>query len=346
MNDFSQDTQKVLASIINFPRQCRQALQETVGLDLKPLAGIENIVVSGMGGSSFAADIVKNAFKDALKVPLEIINDYSLPAYAGPKTLVIASSYSGGTEEVLSCAAEALAKKAPVLALTTGGLLKEMVDKKQISGYVFNDSFNPSGQPRMATGYMLCGLVGILAKLQLLTIDLEKMNQALDWLEKQEIGPARELAGKLKDKFAILVTSGFLQGAIHGFANQLNETAKANSSFHFIPEMDHHRLEGLVNPSNFPQLGLFVFYNSPLFSEAIKLRFELTKEVVYKNKFQYEEFTASGPDKLSQLLQVIQFNLYVSFYLSQIYQVNPIKIPWVDYFKQELKKRQTAHGKI
>ena len=339
------DVLKVLESTNKFSSQCIQALSETQKLDILVPSSIKNVIVAGMGGSGFSADIIKTCFCDKLRLPLEIVNDYSLPGYVSKDTLLISSSYSGNTEETIEAVTEALGKQATVLALTTGGKLKDMVMNKQINGYVFEAGANPAGQPRMATGYMLSGLYGLLVKANILPDEFEiflakasklSENNQFDTSVDLVNNPAKKLAEDLYGKFVILATSGFLQGAIHGFANSLNETAKTNSSFHFIPELDHHRLEGLQYPADFKKMTAVVFYQSALFTEKIKLRFKLTEDVVNQNGFKTIMVDILQADKFSGLLYTINLNQFTAFYLSRLYQVNPIKIPWVDYFKNKL----------
>ena len=76
-----------------------------------------------MGGSAIGADLIGGLVADTLRVPLVVWRDYDLPAWVGPRTLVIAASYSGGTEETLSAVERALAVGAPTLGITTGGRL-------------------------------------------------------------------------------------------------------------------------------------------------------------------------------------------------------------------------------
>jgi len=342
------DVVKVLESTNKFSDQCIQALSETQKLDILVPESVKNVVICGMGGSGFSADIIKTCFSDQLRLPVEIVNDYFLPGYVSKDTLLIASSYSGNTEETIEAVTKAMEKQATVLALTSGGKLKDLVMNKQINGYIFDPVNNPAGQPRMATGYMLCGLYGLMVKAKILVDEVEiflvkarelSKNHQFNYNIDLTNNPAKKLAEDLYGKFVILITSGFLQGAIHGFANSLNETAKTNSSFHFIPELDHHRLEGLQYPAEFKKLGAVVFYQSGLFDEKIKLRFKLTEDVVSQNSFKTIMIDIPQKDKFSSLLYTISLNQFAAFYLSRLYQVNPIKIPWVDYFKSKLANK-------
>lgn len=348
LNDLSKikelDKVNVLDSIGLFPQQCLQALEDTEKLETPSLNGkIDNIVVCGMGGSAFALEIVKSLFADKIKLPLEIIRDYNLPSYVNQNSLVFPASYSGTTAETLSCTKKAFEKKAKIILLTSGGKLAEMVKEKKASGYVFEEKHNPCHQPRVGTGYLVCGGLGLLIKAGLINLDFPTVKKAVQSLENKLTvdivdNPAKQLARKLKDRFALLVASEFLTGAIHGFANQLNETAKLNSTYHWIPELNHHRLEGLQFPQSFKDKALFLFYQSTLYDKRNQIRYGITKEVIEKNNYQVLEHQCQGKDKIQQAFNTIIFNAYVSFYLGMLNNVDPSKIPWVDYFKAELKK--------
>jgi glucose/mannose-6-phosphate isomerase len=341
MSDLEKSRLLVLQSINLMLNQCHQALEDTENLKIPNLSSeIENIVVPGMGGSAFTPDIVKSLFFEEIKLPYEILRSYHLPGYVNKRSLVILSSYSGTTEEVLNCAEEAVERGAKILVISCGGKLKELAKKYKWSGYFFEPNFNPSGQPRLGIGYMVCGHIGLLIKSGLINLKFSKVKNSLKNIKNLDLirKEAKNLALKLKNKFVILVASSFLEGAVHGFANQLNESAKTHSTYHFIPELNHHRMEGLVFPKEFKKTGIFLFYLSALYDPKIAVRFKITKNVIEKNGFEVLTNIPVGEKKIAQCFETILFNSYVSYYLAELNEVDPIKIPWVDYFKEQLRK--------
>ena len=94
----------------NFPQQISEGIWIGKKIKLKKRK-FENIVVQGMGGSGITGKILENLFKDELKIPIQTVNDYEIPEYVSNKTLFIAVSYSGGTEETLSGARKARNKQ-------------------------------------------------------------------------------------------------------------------------------------------------------------------------------------------------------------------------------------------
>src|SRR5256712_4703417 len=145
-------------ALAEFPAQCRRA--RTL-LATPPLAVGKPrlVVVAGMGGSAASGDLLAACAGDALDVPILVHRGYGLPALAGPDALVIASSYSGDTAEVLSAFDVAVARRVPVVALTAGGALARRAAEAGRPHVTL-----PGGlMPRMALGYLFLPAVALLA---------------------------------------------------------------------------------------------------------------------------------------------------------------------------------------
>ncbi len=339
----------VIQSIDNLPNQLKQSLEESLKIKYPSnYNGIENVVVCGMGGSRFPSLIIQNLFKQELKVPYFINDDYHLPGFVNEKTLVVLSSYSGTTEEVISCATQALEKKTKITGLTVGGELKSFFEKNNIPFYLINPIFNPSEQPRIGFGYFVGGHLGILINLKLINILSEKVFQAiknLKTLTKQfkietnlNNNPIKKLALNLYQKYPYYIVSEFLTGVGNAIANQTNETAKSISGFRVIPELNHHLMEGLKFPKKLKEILTFVFFYSSLYSEKIQKRFKITKEVVEQNKINTIWYELTGKNKIEQTFELMAIGSYLSMYLSVLYEQDPKVIPYVDYFKKRLKE--------
>ncbi len=138
------DKLNLLGSIELLGKQCEQAWREIKKIRVpKSYRQVENIVISGMGGSALGAHIVQTFFADQLRVPLEIVRSYSLPNYVGPRTLLILSSYSGNTEETLAAAREGQKRKAKIVGLTSGGAMAKFLRKNKYPAYIFQPKYNP-----------------------------------------------------------------------------------------------------------------------------------------------------------------------------------------------------------
>ncbi len=333
------DPNNVYGSTGTLSGQCKQIWEEAKKINFQGFADINSVIVCGMGGSAYGGYVVSSLFSDKLAVPLLTLNDYHLPAWVNEKTLVIASSYSGTTEESLSCIQEAIDKKAQITGLTGGGKLAEILNTNKIPALIFNPSLNPSKQPRLGTGYMILGMIAILVRLGFLSVSDEEVQSAISELEaaQEEIkSQARNIASKLEGAIPVIFAAEFLDGNSHIIRNQLNETAKSFAAFSPLPELNHHLMEGLKNPSDKKLCILFI--DSDLYSDKLQKRVAITKDVVEKNNIPQVNYQPKGSSKLSQMLNVLSFGGYVSLYLAFLYDQDPSVIPWVDYFKAQIAK--------
>src|SRR5438552_3418819 len=89
-----------------------------------PLEEAQRIFVVGMGGSAIGGDVFAAWLADRAKIPIQVVRDYRLPAYARPEDLLVAVSYSGNTEETLAATAQEIKLGCRVVAITSGGTLR------------------------------------------------------------------------------------------------------------------------------------------------------------------------------------------------------------------------------
>lgn len=335
------DSKNMLGSIDMLTEQIKHAWKAAATVHMSAAAKqCRNIVVFGMGGSALAGDIVRAVFSDKLIVPLLIVNDYNIPAYVSADSFVVLSSYSGTTEETLSAAKRILDITPHVVVVTTGGDLKTLMAEKQLPGYCIEPTYNPCGQPRIAVGYAVVGLLRILATagyVQCTDQTIDNVAHYLDGNRELLRDAGQELAQRLVGTVPVFVGSEFLLGNLHTVTNQTNENGKNFSCWFPIPELNHHLMEGLGFPAVTKQLR-FVFVESQLYHERVQKRYTVTKQVLSKQGVAYDSFVATADSKLTQAFEVLQWGSYVSFYLAINNQIDPSPIPWVDYFKHALKK--------
>jgi glucose/mannose-6-phosphate isomerase len=342
------DKSNMLGSVEALHKQLPQAWEETQSLSFTPSAEIEQVVLAGMGGSALGGDVIKTLYKSELKVPFDIVRDYSLPVYTSEHTLVILASYSGTTEEVVSAAHEAIEKKAQVMVIAAGGTLIEMAKEHGWTYYQINPTHNPSGQPRMAIGYAVFGTICLLSKAGLLSLTKAEVDQVSAIIQKtvaasgvdvaQDVNPAKLLAYTMFDKRPIFVVAGFLEGAGHVVCNQTNENAKAYADYKVIPELNHHLMEGLRFPASNSTTHVFVFINSALYHPRHQARMKLTQNIVDENHIETMALELHSETKLEQVFETIALVGFAGFYLSMIEGIDPSPIPFVDKFKVELGK--------
>lgn len=337
----NENHNSVITSIKLLPDQISQTISEVNRLKFPEIYHTCNLItIAGMGGSIYSYYVLNSLFSNQLIKPLTAVNNYSLPQYCQWDCLFMPSSYSGMTEETIIASQKALSRDIKtVIAVTTGGKLAELMTQNKRISYCFEPKFNPSGQPRLGLGYMIFAPIITLSRLGYLKLDLDQIQPALLVLKKQDDvleKKAREISSQIKNKIILLVGAEHLFGNMHIFRNQLNETSKNLSQYHEIPELNHHLMEGLQYPQN-SNLS-FIFFNSFLYSKTNLQRFNVTKEILNKQNISFVDVQLEAANRFEEFLLILQLNSYVSYYLSQENHVDPIKIPWVDYFKLQISK--------
>ena len=329
------DPKDVYGSTGMFVDQCQDIVDSYYGRT-GSVSGIQNLVISGMGGSAYGAHVAQSLYASELKVPLVPVSDYHLPGFVDSNTLVLATSYSGTTEEVVSTVEEAKSKGARLAALTSGGTLGQLV-KDGAPGIAFDPRLNPSGQPRLGTGYIITGTLVILNDLGLISVSSDDLNRAIGEVRaahEQIKQTAQSLAKELEGWIPVTFAAQHLVGNAHIIRNQFTETSKSFSAYEDVPELNHHLMEGLKNPADKKLKALLITSN--LYEAKHQRRMELTADVVGQNGMPHIEYAAGGTTRLAQVLNVLAFGGYLTLYLGLIYGQDPSLIPWVDYFKAKL----------
>lgn len=334
-------TQSVVSSVEALPEQALQAWEETRKLEFPPeYKEVRNIVVCGMGGSALPTHVIQSTVVS--RVPITLVRGYDVPAWVDKTTLVVLSSYSGGTEETLSCAEQAAGRGALLTAITTGGKLAEQLAHHGHPGYVFESKHNPSGQPRMGLGYGIFGQLGILERCGLVSAvggSLDRqVREAAEFVKASEQrinDEAESLAAKTQNKALVIFAADHLEGNAHVFANQTNETAKTFSSWFALPEANHHLLEGLKRPK---LSAAAVFLESDNYSSRMRKRFELTRRIAEKNGLEAHTYKPKKGALITEMFEVLFFSSAATLQLAISYSEDPTAIPWVDFFKEKLEK--------
>ncbi|MBP7740672.1 SIS domain-containing protein [Candidatus Woesebacteria bacterium] len=342
------DLENMMGSIEELGNQVQHAWEDSKNIEFKPTAEIRNVVVSGMGGSGLGADVIKHLFKDEIKVPFDYVHDYTLPGYVNENTLVVVSSYSGGTEETVACMHEAKLKNSQVMVIAAGGDLEEIAKQNNYTFYKINPKFNPSNQPRMAIGYAVFGMIGLLSRAGIISVTDEQINSVVTTIKNQieeckvevigDENPAKALAYMMLDRRPVFVVSDFLEGAGHVSTNQHNENAKAFVDYKVVPEMDHHLLEGLRYPKSNATNHIFVFVQSMLYHPKNIIRMNLTQKIVDENEIDTLSIPLKAKTKIEQVFEMLTLFGFAGFYLAMLENINPSPIPFVESFKVDLKK--------
>ena len=342
----SQPRQLVLSTLRLFHEQCARGFKGGRAVKFPSrYREAKNIVVCGMGGSALGSDVIRYVFMGILRIPYTIVNGYHLPAFVDRNTLVVFSSYSGTTEEVLSAMTEAKKRGALITGLTRGAKLGAFFDRNGYPWYQIDGEVNLSRQPRMGLGYSIMGQLGLLSSIGLLPMTptdaaaivkyVRRRAKAFETSVPTSRNEAKSLAVSLLGRIPVLIGTEHCSGSIHVFANQLNETPKAFAMPFIVPELNHHLLEGLRFPKAVKK-GTFMFVSSSLYDDRITKRQHITAEIVKKRGLKVVQYRVRGADRLTQAFDLLVLAGHASFYLSVLHNCDPLGIQTVDEFKERL----------
>ena len=310
----------------------------------QPTAEILNVVHSGMGGSALWA--LLSLSWPGWRVPFEVVRGYDVPAYVGQKTLFIASSYSGNTEETISALEQAEAKGAQIVIITSGGKLEAIAQER---GYLLI-ALPKIDKPRYGAFYGLRGLVllgehlGLLARdgaAQELAGTADFLRESLDaWAPTVPAAnnQAKQLAQEVMGKSVVVYGGPLLAPAAHKWKISFNENSKNVAWEYAFPEFNHNEFTGwTAQPEQKPYA---VFYLLSSFdNDRVKKRFELSDRLLSGRWPSPERVEAKGETELQQLLWMVSLGDFVSLYTAFLNNVSPIDVgdkDIIERFKKEL----------
>ena len=331
--------------IKDFPKQIEESVrigkEAIIKLNVK---GVQNIVLTGLGGSAIGGDLLRSYLVKELDIPFAVNRYYTLPEFVGKNTLVIVSSYSGNTEETISAHKEAMKRKARILCISTGGETARMA-KKFKQPWI---QIPPGLSPRAALGYSFFPLLVVLSKLGFIkpkdraikeTIQLLK-NKSLSFgnPESPENAPLK-LAERLKGKLPVIYSPAEHLDTVNiRWRGQIAENAKQLSSGHVLPEMNHNELVGWKVLTDLMKHMHVIFLKDFGTYKRVAIREGITKQVVSMYAGEVTEVASEGRGLLARLFSLIYFGDWVSLYLAILNNENPEPVAIIDYLKSELSK--------
>ncbi len=337
------DPQKMREHVSALPAQCRNAWEQGMALDLpEDLADVRRVVVAGMGGSAIGGDLVRSVLAGRARVPVWVERGYSLPAWVGEDTLVIASSYSGNTEETLSAFEEAGRRGAKRIAVTTGGRLQGMAD----SAGVRVIPIHYASPPRGALGHSFTLILATLVGLGLAPDMSDEMDEAISvmesWQEEIRIevpearNEAKKLAEALRDRFPMVMAGPTLASVARRWKGQFNENAKTWAQFDELPEWDHNGILGMRFPKGLSERATVVYLDAPADPERVRLRWEISRRLMEESGVETRTVIARGKSVLAQVLGTVHFGDFVSLYLAFLNGVDPTEMAAIEDLKRDL----------
>ena len=313
------DPAGMLTHLHEMPRLCERAWRLMLDFQLPPgYEGINKIVILGMGGSAIGGDLAAGLALPEAGVPVIVSRGYELPAFTDANTLIIASSYSGK--------------------------LKTMAEEKRVPVF----SFDYKSPPRAALPFSLMPIIGLLQKLgvisdksadvaETITI-LKQLSSRINETAPMGENPAKQMAAGLSGRVTVVYGAGIVSEVARRWKTQLNENSKSWAFYELLPELNHNAVIGYRFPADSARRIAVVFLRSNLLPKRIRLRYQITHQLLKEAGVDGYFSEGQGKSPLSQIMSLVLSGDYVSYYLALLNKIDPSPVKEIDLLKEQLKQ--------
>ena len=333
--DKSIDKSNLNKTLQDFPQQFTDALRFTK--EIRTLGEFDEVLVCGMGGSALPADILATYLTAAgEKLPIRICRDYTLPSTANNQTLVLASSYSGNTEETLSAFAQARKRGLQVVGFSKGGELLDLCRANNYPCVVYPD-LGPDFQPRYASGYAFAAMASVLAHTGLIKEErLLEIAALPDFLARYQLAKQGEEAAKqVKGSIPLVYSSEkYLTSLARIIKIKFNESSKTQSFFNAFPELNHNEMIGFTNLLS--RYTALIFFDPAEHPQTLK-RMRITADLLRQKGVNLLNFELQGESTLQKIFYGLYLGDWIAYYLALLNGVDPTPVAMVEELKAKLK---------
>ncbi len=327
----------LIAIVEKLPEQIEYASGIVKSNISKSVNNISSIGVVGVGTTRVCALILRSFMDYYGKVPVFSINDYSLPSWVRKSTLLFFVSFSGNTEEVISCFDESLHYSLHSFAITTGGHLEKKAQKNSVPIIKIPKEKPPN---RTVLPYMLIPMMMICSQIGFLPIKSKNFIKAAEFLIKKRsdfcsVEPtssnlAKQIALYCLDRIPLIYTNDpMMSGVILRWQYQFNENAKVLAYSSKLPEMSHNEIVGLEG-SNLSSSVAPIFLTTRRKKDKVDERLTFTQSVLKERGYNILEIPIPGRDDLSSVFYGIYLGDYISVYLAVLRGVDPHAVELID----------------
>jgi len=316
---------------------------------------VDKIVFAGMGGSAIAGDLVRDWLESEIGIPMESVRGYHLPAYIDDQTLVFLISYSGNTEETLSCMLDALGKGCVTFSISSDGALARVNNILRLPVI---------GLPRMAAArvsfpYLFAPIPYILAKLKLLQHkkverEVTEATRMVDRLAKEyaievpfEKNLAKKTALQIFGTVPVIYSWGPYRSVGLRFKTQVNENCKLPARCDFFPELNHNEIMGWEASTKILKHYTVVLLRTQDEPEEVCTRIETLKEKFFRRRAKgLLEIWAQGENLLTRMFCLLFTADMISLYLSVLHRRDPVGSETFQVLKYEVTERLHTLDKL
>tara|TARA_B100000809_G_scaffold51408_1_gene46635 strand:+ start:1923 stop:2963 length:1041 start_codon:yes stop_codon:yes gene_type:complete len=299
------------------------------------------VICLGMGGSGAGGRFLKSLADAEGGLPIVVWSDYGLPSWWGPDWLILATSYSGDTEETLDGVREALESGGTVIGVSSGGQLAEMLEGSDDCILLSV----PGGQaPRSAFGHIFgtqlaaCWAMGLLsspseAEISSMLERLRTTSSEADLIGGD--GMSEMMARSMQGREIGIISPAELGPAGYRFSCQINENSDGFANSSNVPEMNHNEIVAWATEG---ASRVLIVLTSEEMHPRTQARVgwmldNIESEVVWR-------IECEGESLLERLLYAAHVTDWGSIALALVNGINPSEMAAIDSLKAHLDSIQ------
>lgn len=334
--------------ILAMPDHIEDALWRAESAMLAPAAQpAKALIVCGMGGSAIGADLAIALAGDRAKRPICVVREYDLPSWADAETAVLCASYSGNTEETLSCYEQATALGAPVYVVSSGGLISERAHAAGIPVIGLPGIL----QPRCAVAYGVVGTLEVAIAAGVLDSSIRaELTTAAGLLRElgEEWGPdgdddgiAKRLARSADGQLTVTYGAQLTAPIAYRWRCQINENAKQPAAHAELPESNHNEICAW-DDATAPGPGVAWFLRDAGQHSRVQQRIAITAEIAAAAGATTEIVDTLGESPAERLFSAVLLGDLISLYMAVLRGVDPSPVPVIEGLKDRLGRPAAA----
>ncbi len=332
--------ERMLDLILGLPEQMAEAAVIARMARLGRRRRFDKVVVAGMGGSGISGDVARCLLSDVSPVPVFSCRDYTVPVAVTERTLFVAISYSGNTEETLTAFRQAMRRKCRMLAITSGGKLERAANRAGVPVIVV-----PGGlPPRAALGYLFVPLLVSLERLGVCRSHKRDLTEAVGLMaehRKKWYNKAKPIARALLDQLPVVYsTSRLLDVVAERWRCQLNENAKVMCHTNVFPEHNHNEIVGMGAPEFLAERMVVVALLDRATHPRTRLRLRHALDVTQDGYVRVVRLESEGRSALARLFSLVMLGDLVSVELARLRGVDPMPVARIAELKRRMARRR------
>ncbi len=330
------DESDLLGITSNVPDESKKAFENAVK-DSIDINSLNNLLISGMGGSCISGDLLKSYLYSKSQIPVLVNRSSVLPNFINDKSLCVFLSYSGNTQETINCYKQAIEKKSQCIVITSGGQIEKLAIENNHKIIKINGS---PKMPRVAVGELFYSLIGVLSAIKDLNIDIKEISYSLNSLSEinensSSVKEILDLCQNNKDKkIAVFGVSPSTESIALRWKTQLNENSKVTAIFNSFPELTHNEIVNLSH--NDLENYLIIVLRDKSEDNFVKKQIDATLEILEKATI--KEIKSDKDSLLERMIALVYLGDYFSIYHALINQIDPSPIDTIMSLKEKMKE--------